>query len=58
MKAEKADLIESLMNEVIEPGIARLLETRYFADCGRGRSPKSVFRAGPCSISSRFAIAQ
>jgi pyrroloquinoline quinone (PQQ) biosynthesis protein C len=36
MKAEKPNLIQSVMSTVIEPGIQRLLETRYFTELRSG----------------------
>lgn len=36
MKAEKPNLIDSVMREIIEPGIQRLLETAYFTELRSG----------------------
>jgi pyrroloquinoline quinone (PQQ) biosynthesis protein C len=45
MKAEKADLIESIMSEVIEPGVKRLLETRYFTELRTGQLSRRRIQA-------------
>jgi hypothetical protein len=37
MKAEQPSVIESVMTEVIEPGIQRLLESRYFTELRSGK---------------------
>jgi pyrroloquinoline quinone (PQQ) biosynthesis protein C len=45
MKAEKPTLIESVMSEVIEPGIQRLLETRYFTELRAGQLSRRRIQA-------------
>lgn len=45
MKVEKPTLIESLMSEVIEPGVRRLLETRYFAELRSGQLSRRRIQA-------------
>jgi hypothetical protein len=37
MKAEQPSVIECVMTEVIEPGIQRLLESRYFTELRSGK---------------------
>lgn len=41
MKAEKPSLIESVMKEIVDPGIRRLLETRYFTELRSGTLSKT-----------------
>ncbi len=43
MKAEKTNLIDELMNDIIEPGIQRLMQTRYFTELRSGDlSPRRI----------------
>ncbi len=37
MKAQKLDIVGTIMRDIIEPGMQRLLETRYFTDLRTGR---------------------
>jgi thiaminase len=45
MKAEQPTVIESVMTEVIEPGIQRLLESNYFAELRSGKLSKRRIQA-------------
>jgi pyrroloquinoline quinone (PQQ) biosynthesis protein C len=45
MKAEKTNLIEELMNDIIEPGIDRLLQTRYFTELRSGKLSRRRIQA-------------
>ena len=43
MKAEKTNLIDELMSDIIEPGIQRLMQTRYFTELRSGDlSPRRI----------------
>jgi pyrroloquinoline quinone (PQQ) biosynthesis protein C len=45
MKAEQPNVIQSVMTEVIEPGIQRLLEGRYFTELREGRLSRRRIQA-------------
>lgn len=45
MKAEQPNVIESVMAEVIEPGIERLLEGRYFTELREGKLSRRRIQA-------------
>ena len=45
MKAEQASVIESVMTEIIEPGIQRLLEGRYFTELRDGKLSRRRIQA-------------
>ena len=42
MKAEKPNLIDELMSDIIEPGIQRLMQTRYFTELRSGLGPGAL----------------
>lgn len=45
MKAEKTNLIDSLVHDVIDPGIQRLLATRYFTELRSGQLSRRRIQA-------------
>jgi pyrroloquinoline quinone (PQQ) biosynthesis protein C len=45
MKAEKLDMIESVMNDIIEPGVERLMQTRYFTELRSGKLSRRRIQA-------------
>jgi pyrroloquinoline quinone (PQQ) biosynthesis protein C len=45
MKAEKLDMIESVMNDIIEPGVERLMQTRYFTELRYGELSRRRIQA-------------
>jgi len=45
MKAEKLNIVESLNRDIIEPGVQRLLETRYFSELRSGQLSRRRIQA-------------
>jgi hypothetical protein len=45
MKAEKPDLIELILRDIVEPGVQRLLATRYFTELRTGQLSRRRIQA-------------
>ena len=45
MKAEKTNIIDEVMSEIIEPGIQRLMETPYFTELQSGKLSRRRIQA-------------